>query len=227
VLGILVAVCAGALAGCGGDDAADPSRPPAPQEEAGTVVAALGDSITAGSPRWDPDPALRAQIGPRLDRRSEYGFWAERELPDTAVRNCGVPGERTEEIAGRLGTCARGADVLIVQGGLNDLAQGASPEEIVSNLRAMVRRGRELGLRVAVAELLPWNGGWPRAAGEIRRLNRLIGRIATQEGAAVLPWYRTLEDPARPGRMPEHLTADGAHPSVLGYRRLGESLELP
>lgn len=38
----------------------------------------------------------------------------------------------------------------------------------------------------------------------------------------MLPFHDTLEDPAEPGVMREDWTADGDHPSVEGYRRLGE-----
>jgi hypothetical protein len=31
------------------------------------IVAALGDSITAGSPYWDPDASVQKQIGSALD----------------------------------------------------------------------------------------------------------------------------------------------------------------
>jgi lysophospholipase L1-like esterase len=86
----------------------------------------------------------------------------------------------------------------------------------------MVRRGKELGLRVAIADVLPWNNGWPAAQPEIRRLNALIAAIAVEEGVPLLPFHDTLEDPDRPGRMPEDWTSDGDHPSVAGYRRLGE-----
>jgi lysophospholipase L1-like esterase len=190
------------------------------------VVASLGDSITAGTPLWDPDPAVRDQL-PQLDRRSEYGYWAERERPGTEYRNCGVPGERTDEIALRLGDCARGADALIVQGGVNDLSQGVEPAAVARNLRAMVRRGRELGLDAAIVEVLPWNGGYPDYADEVRELNRRIAAIAHEEGAELIPWYRVLEDPAKPGRMRLDLTVDLAHPTVKGYRLLGEAVDFP
>ena len=40
---------------------------------------------------------------------------------------------------------------------------------------------------------------------------------------ALLPFHDTLEDPKQPGRMKDEWThADGDHPSVEGYRRLGE-----
>src|SRR5262249_37660573 len=100
--------------------------------------------------------------------------------------------------------------------------QGRSVEKAADNLRAMVRQGRALGLRVAICELLPWNNGYPRADPKIRRLNGLIDGIARDEAVPVLPFYRTLEDPGRPGRMKEEWTSDGDLPSVEGYRLLGE-----
>jgi lysophospholipase L1-like esterase len=86
----------------------------------------------------------------------------------------------------------------------------------------MVRIGRELGLAVAVADVLPWNNGWPKAEPHIRRLNALIAELAREEGVPLLPFHDTLEDRDRPGRMRADWTSDGDHPSVAGYRRLGE-----
>jgi lysophospholipase L1-like esterase len=122
----------------------------------------------------------------------------------------------------RLDECARSADVLVVQGGINDIAQGRAVEAAAENLRAMIRRGHDLGLRVLVADVLPWNNGWPEAEPQIRRLNELIAAIAQDERVPLLPFHDTLEDSQRPGRMREEWTSDGDHPSVEGYRRLGE-----
>lgn len=185
------------------------------------VVAALGDSISAGSPGWDPDPGVRDRQGAH-DPESQWEHWAALADPRLSFRNCGVYGERTDEIAARLDACVAGADVLIVQGGINDIAQRRPVEPAAENLRRMVRRGRELGLRVALVDVLPWNNGWPGAEAPIRRLNELVRAIGREEGVAVLPFYQTLEDPARPGRMRPEWTSDGDHPSVEGYRLLGE-----
>jgi lysophospholipase L1-like esterase len=73
-----------------------------------------------------------------------------------------------------------------------------------------------------IADVLPWNGGWPGAEPAIRALNALIRSLAEAEGVKVLPFHDTLEDPERPGRMREDWTVDGNHPSVAGHRRLGE-----
>jgi lysophospholipase L1-like esterase len=122
----------------------------------------------------------------------------------------------------RLDECADGADVLVVQGGINDIAQGTSVEAAADNLRAMVCRGKQLGLDVLLVDVLPWNNGWPDAEPKIRHLNELIRGIAGDEAVPLLPFHDTLEDPERPGRMPEKWTSDGDHPSIEGYRRLGE-----
>src|SRR3954447_24775740 len=162
------------------------SGPIAARARARTVGAALGDSITEGSPGltgWDQ--------------------WAARTDPELEIRNCGIYGQRTDEIAARLDDCARGADVLIVQGGINDIVQARDVTEAAANLRRMVQRGKELGLRVALANVLPWNNGWPDAEPEIRRLNELVADIARNEEVPLLAFHDTLEDADRPGRMRE------------------------
>jgi lysophospholipase L1-like esterase len=197
---VVVAAVAG---GCGAED--EPTN--------ATVVAALGDSITAGNPG---------------DPRSQYEYWAERELKPKGgqtpfrFRNCGVFGERTDEIALRLEGCAEGAEALIVQGGINDIAQGRPVGEAAGDLRSMVARGEELGLDVYIANVLPWNNGHPDADEPIAELNRKIEAIGRAEDVPVLDFHDALEDPEQPGAMPAPLTADGDHPSVEGHRLLGE-----
>jgi lysophospholipase L1-like esterase len=185
-------------------------------------VAALGDSITSGSPGFDPSHGNAKLLGFGENPQSQWEYWAQQKDPRLRFRNCGVYGERTNEIARRLLACQKGADVLVVQGGINDIAQGLPVEQAARNLRKLVERGKSLGLRVEIAELLPWNNGYPGADPKIRALNGLIHRLAGAEHVRVLPFYRTLEDPKRPGRMKEAWTADGDHPSIEGYRRLGE-----
>lgn len=241
---ILVAVAALGIAGagCGADTGVEPRAaspatagrpappppPPARRPTGPVLIATLGDSITAGSPLWDPNPVYRHQLGHQVDVRSQYQYWARRRLgPLASFRNCGVSGETSDQIAGRLDSCAAGAQVLIVQGGVNDLARGGEVGDTAANLRAIVRRGRARGLRVAIVEILPWNNGYPDAAPAIGDLNRRIAAIAREEGARLLRWHRAIEDPAARGRMRADWTIEGDHPSVAGYRRLGEAVQLP
>lgn len=186
------------------------------------VIAALGDSITAGTPQWDPNPAIRAQMGDSVSPGSQYEYWLGKQLgPKAKVRNCGVFGERTDQIALRLDARARGADVVVIQGGINDIAQHGVPAAAAANLRALVRSARRMKLAVVLTNVLPWNNGYPATAPAIEQLNAAIARIGREEKVAVADFYSTLDDPAHPGRMPAELTADGDHPSVPGYRLLG------
>lgn len=233
LVGLLLA--AALISGCGDREASDrgatkPAAPTAASQArpAGSIlVAALGDSINAGSPLWDPNEQRRAAIGARADERSQWEYWAQRRMPELRFRNCGVFGERTDQIAARLDRCAGGAKALVVQGGINDIVQGRRVADAARDLEAMVKRGKARGLGVVLVEVLPWNNGHPQAAPFIEELNRRIGEIGARERVLVLPWFKALEDPRNPGRMAARLTDDGDHPSVEGYKRLAETVRLP
>jgi lysophospholipase L1-like esterase len=186
------------------------------------VIAAVGDSITAGNPGYDPDPAARKQFRLGDDARSQWEYWTQQKRPDLQIRNCGVRGERTDEIVQRLEDCVVGAEGVVIQGGINDLVNGIPVEAVAANLRGMVRAAKQQNLDVAVANVLPYNPAHPQADTVIDRLNRQIEAIGRTEGVPVLHFHQTLEDPLAPGTMKAEWTADGIHPSVEGYRRLGE-----
>ncbi len=176
------------------------------------VVACLGDSITEGSPYWDS----RRRAG---DPEGQWQHWAALRFPELDLRNFGIWGQRTDEIAARFDEAVEGATALIVQGGINDIAQGRSTDAAAERLEAMVERGLALGLDVAVCDVLPWNNGRPEQRAAIDALNRRIHSLAVP----VLPFHDTLEDPERRGSMKaEWVNDDGDHPSIDGYRRLGE-----
>jgi lysophospholipase L1-like esterase len=184
-------------------------------------VAVAGDSISAGSPLWDPDPAVRARIA-SPDERSQWQWWASRAAARLEFRTTAVYGERTDEIARRLDLVLPGADVLVVQGGINDVVQRRAVERAAGNLEAMLARGAAAGLALALTDVLPWNNGDRRSASAIRELNALIRQLAEGTGATLLPFHDTLADPADPRRMGAGLSDDGDHPSVEGHRLLGE-----
>jgi lysophospholipase L1-like esterase len=190
------------------------SRPIHAEPDERILAVALGDSITEGSPGYD------SRRGG--DETSQFEYWAAQIEPRLAFRNHGIYGQRTDEIMARLEECAPGAHLLVVQGGINDISQKQNVQDAADNLRAMVRRGKELGLRVAIVDVLPWNNGWPEAEPQIRELNALIAELAREEAIPLLSFHDTLEDPDRAGRMRAEWTADGDHPSIEGYRKLGE-----
>lgn len=221
-MGALIAVAAVGATACG-------EEPPPPTREPGSgapegprlLVGALGDSITAGYPAWSP---IRSQRPKDPNRKSQYEYWARRLDPDLRFRNCGVPGERTDQIAKRLDACAKGVDALIVQGGTNDLKAEVPVARIAANLERMVKRAKRLNVEVAIADVLPWNGGHPTADGLIAGLNRQIGGIARRERVTLLRFNEALADPRQFGLMRSRWEVDGVHPSVAGYRRLGRTV---
>ena len=176
------------------------------------IVAVVGDSISAGSPLWDPDPAVRATIA-HPDERSQWQWWAMQREPRLDFRTRAVYGKRTDEIAGFVDDVADDVDVLVVQGGINDIAQKRSVEDAVRNLERIVEHGRTLGLRVALADVLPWPRGDERSARDIAALNDLVHAI---DGVVRLPFHATLAPL-------EGWSDDGDHPSVEGHRLLGET----
>ena len=190
------------------------------------IVAALGDSITAGTPLWDPNPDVRAAIDPNeLAEESQWPYWAVRQHPSIEIRNHGVNLERTDQIAARFTAAADGADAIVIQGGINDVVQGRDPALTVGDLRDMVQRAKAVGLRVAVTDVLPWNNGWPDHYETILALNDAIAAMSRDEQVLLLPFYATLEDPERPGRMRKEDTSDGNHPTVHGHRRLATAFQ--
>jgi lysophospholipase L1-like esterase len=186
------------------------------------VIAAVGDSITAGNPGYEPDQGLRKSLGFGDNPESQWEYWAQRKHPDLQIRNCGVLGQGTSEIVQRFDQCTQGVDGVVIQGGINDIAQGLPVEATAANLQGMVRSAKELNLDVALADVLPLNVGHHQADTVIGDLNRRIHRIAQEEHVTILPFHDVLEDPGAPGRIKPEWTADGEHPSVEGYRRLGE-----
>ena len=120
---------------------------------------------------------------------------------------------------------------MIVQGGINDIAQtlGTDPQAMsdtvaaaAANIDGMLAEAGEMGLEAAVANVLPWNNGHPAADEPIDELNAEIAEIAKRRGVPLLDFHDALEAKDEPGTMAPEYTDDGDHPSIEGYRVLGE-----
>ena len=153
------------------------------------VVAALGDSIHAGSPHWDPDPAVRERIGDELDERSQWEYWAAR-----ADRAC-VSATAASTASAR--TRSRSASTRASKARTSSSSRAASTTS--PSTGTSLQRQRTCGSssaaaaarpRVAIADVLPWNNGWPRAADPIARLNELIAALAAARACPCCPSTR-------------------------------------
>lgn len=158
--------------------------------ERGDVVF-LGDSITAG------------------------GRWQEL-FPGLAVRNRGIPGDRVPDVAARLSTIVAGqpsAVFLLI--GTNDLAYGASVDEVASGVAAILARFRRESpdTRLHVQSVLPRSA---EHAERILALNEALERVAAEGEAQFVDLYGDFLDPGR-NALRSDLSNDGLHLVANGY----------
>src|SRR6185312_10202215 len=63
------------------------------------IIVALGDSTTAGAPFFMSP--LESPPNGKGDPEGQYAYWMMRKHPDWKVINCGIRGQRTDEIRAR------------------------------------------------------------------------------------------------------------------------------
>lgn len=138
--------------------------------------------------------------------------------PPWRVVNASISGETTGGGLARLSASLETHDpqVLIIELGGNDALRGQPLANTESNLREIVRRGRDSGAEVVLLGMdVPTNYGPDYASA----FAKLYPRIAEEEGAVLVPGFvREL------GADPSLLQPDGLHPTAEGQRRLAERL---
>jgi lysophospholipase L1-like esterase len=217
---------------CGVDVAAPP--------ETGAVVA-LGDSLTdANISTHDGHHSWPAQLARRLAARP-----GGRPM---AVMNQGLGGNRIlHDIRGDGGLRRFDRDVLaqpgvthaIIMLGTNDLRnRPGKPEEevtaaqMIAGLKQFAVRGQAAGIRVIGGTLTPFEnetflpGAWnPRREAVRQEVNEWLRKA--DDFDAIVDFDRALRDPDRPARMlPIYDCGDHLHPSDLGYRAMGDAIDL-
>ncbi len=110
--------------------------------------------------------------------------------------------------------------VLLLQEGVNDLINGGSIASVIDGLRTMIREAKNRGVVLFLATLLPERPGGLRA-GHVELIapaNDQIRALAASEGAILVDLYQAF------GGSPDPwIDADGLHPTVDGYRKMGET----
>jgi lysophospholipase L1-like esterase len=205
------------------------------------AIVALGDSITDGrgatpnaNNRWTNVLAEKLAANPATR--------------DTAVLNAGLGGNCIlSQCLGPNAVSRIERDVLspagvksvVVLEGVNDLGrltinQPATPEQhaaLVANMIAgyqqIVARAHTRGLKAYIATILPFSGGayyHADAANEADRtaVNTWIRTQTLFDG--VIDFDAVAKDPAHPDHLlPAYDSGDSLHPSVAGYRAMGEA----
>ena len=208
--------------------------------ETGAVVA-VGDSLTdANISTHDGHHSWPSQLARRLIARL-----SGRPI---AVMNQGLGGNRIlHDIRGDSGLRRFDRDVLaqpgvthaIVMLGTNDLRnRPGKPEEevtaaqMIAGLKQLAVRGRSRGIKMIPATLTPFEnetflpGAWnPRREAVRQAVNEWLRKVEGFD--ALADFDRALRDPEHPTRMlPIYDCGDHLHPSDLGYRAMGDAIDL-
>jgi lysophospholipase L1-like esterase len=205
------------------------------------AIVAVGDSLTdANIATHDGHHSWPSQLARRLTTRT-----AGRPM---AVMNQGLGGNRIlHDIRGDSGLRRFDRDVLaqpgvthtIIMLGTNDLRNrpGKAEEEVtapqmIAGLRQFAVRGQARGIRVIGATLTPFEnetflpGAWnPKREAVRQAVNDWLRK--TDVFDAIADFDRALRDPDQPTRMlPMYDCGDHLHPSDLGYRAMGDAIDL-
>jgi lysophospholipase L1-like esterase len=111
--------------------------------------------------------------------------------------------------------------------GSNDLARGATFEQITDGLTQVYQRAKDAGLKIIGATVIPrHNAAWLPAYNPVRHaVNDWIR--SNPDLDAVLDFDALLKDPANPDLInPLYDSGDHIHPNPAGYAVMGESIDL-
>lgn len=132
--------------------------------------------------------------------------------------NQGLSGDTTAGILKRLSLFDRtNPDAIYLMAGINDLRQGATDQEILTNLQQIMRqlRTRHPYAQVYVHSILPTRlEAIP--VERIRRLNYSISQLALREASYYINLQPAFAD--ADGHLQTKLTTDGLHLNAMGYR---------
>jgi lysophospholipase L1-like esterase len=205
------------------------------------AVVAVGDSLTdANISTHDGHHSWPSQLARRLVAR--------RGGRTVAVMNQGLGGNRIlHDIRGDSGLRRFDRDVLAQPGvthvvimlGTNDLRNrpGKAEEEVtapqmIAGLKQFAVRGQARGIKVVIGTLTPFEnetflpGAWnPRREAVRQAVNEWLRK--TDAFDAIVDFDQALGDPDHPTRMlPIYDCGDHLHPSDLGYRTMGDAIDL-
>jgi len=170
------------------------------------VIAAFGDSLTAGS-GVDPAENYPSRLQAKLDAEG-YRY---------RVVNAGVSGETSSQGLSRAKSVqALNPAIVIIEFGGNDGLRGVPVETTRRNLAAMVSLFRSKGAKVILAGMeIPPNYG-PQYT---REFHNIFPGVAEEHGAALIPFF--LEDVGGHRGLNQD---DGIHPTSEGYAIVVENV---
>lgn len=182
-------------------------------------IVALGDSTTAGTPAFRSP--LEAPPRGSGDETSQYAYWLTQAHPEWEVVNCGVNGERSDQIEARFerDVITGGAQIVVIIAGVNDVYQGRSAESVMERLHSMYARAAGARIAVVAGSIIPYNSATPEQNARMHQINEWIRR---QPGITFVDTRAAAAAANDPDRLFD--SPDGLHPTPAGYRRMADAI---
>lgn len=186
-----------------------PTPTPRPTRPAGHEVriVAVGDSITYGVGGTNDEgypPKLEALL------------WKAGK--NVTVSNAGVPGEKSPETDDRFSREIRGADIVLLMIGTNDVTHSGicygAPCLTDTHIASMLDKALNAGVTPIVSTIIPFSGYEEDDA--VRELNQQIKSVASQRGVSVVDNYRKFSE------VGFSVYYNRLHPDDEGYEIMAE-----
>ncbi|MDR1872438.1 MAG: GDSL-type esterase/lipase family protein [Deltaproteobacteria bacterium] len=158
------------------------------------------------------------------DSLTEWNQWYALD-PNSRVINLGLSGDTAMGVYYRLNLVARQKpDLVFLQVGINDLAQGREPSELVQIHRRLwgAITARIPGVKLVVLSLAPVRKAkfaWiieTLTNQRVRRANALLAPAAQSAGLDYIDLYSVMAE--ADGELPDGYTDDGVHLTPAAYK---------
>ncbi len=162
---------------------------------------------------------------------TDGGEWTEL-FDNRHIKNRGISGDRARWMVDRIDSIVVGHPKrLFLMIGINDLADGSSPEEIAGHVRTIIERFRTESrwTKLFVQSILPVNStefeGPDREAyaPQIIRTNELLQALCEEFDCTYIDLWPVLGD--EKGRLDRRYTNDGLHLMGEGYLRWRDAIK--
>ncbi len=186
-------------------------------------ILCFGDSLTAGTPGYDPMFGGNEQF--------QYAYWlvslAESDgCQSITFANHGVPGDLAKSMLGRLTRAMTSDkyDFAVILAGSNDLGWDYAPSSVYSSLCRLWNIATNAGTRTISCTIPPIGMEYPPIQAGQRELNRMIlDEAERRKDLVCVDVFTALAD--ENGLLPrEYDSGDGLHLNIEGYRCLGEAV---
>ncbi len=183
-------------------------------------VVFIGDSIMAGA---------GAPVGGSIEQQFS-------SLTGATVRNSGVSGNTTSQIAARFTTDVLNfhPQMVVIEGGVNDLASGSvSKETFLANWTTMLDAAQASSdiTKIVVLKILPWTNGNNAALMKRDDWNASLTDLASRYSKAVVVDASAAVGQFRAGGTPGNLwdmqaayKADNVHFNAQGHLKIAETI---